>query len=101
MKFWQKILWAAVAVIGAWCFGVLALNKGESISAVWLVVASACIYLIGYTFYGRFIAYRVFELNDRRATPAVIRNDGRDYVPTNKYVLSGTISPLSQAPDRS
>jgi len=66
MKFWQKILWAAVAVIGAWCFGVLALNKGESISAVWLVVASACIYLIGYTFYGRFIAYRVFELDDRR-----------------------------------
>ncbi len=89
MKFWQKILWAAVAVIGAWCFGILALNKGESISAVWLVVASACIYLIGYTFYGRFIAYRVFELNDRRATPAVIRNDGRDYVPTNKYVLFG------------
>lgn len=89
MKFWQKILWAVVAVIGAWCFGVLALNKGESISAVWLVVASACIYLIGYTFYGRFIAYRVFELNDRRATPAVIRNDGRDYVPTNKYVLFG------------
>lgn len=89
MKFWQKILWAAVAVIGAWCFGVLALNKGESISAVWLVVASACIYLIGYTFYGRFIAYRVFELNDLRATPAVIRNDGRDYVPTNKYVLFG------------
>lgn len=89
MKFWQKILWAAVAAIGAWCFGVLALNKGESISAVWLVVASACIYLIGYTFYGRFIAYRVFELDDRRATPAVIRNDGRDYVPTNKYVLFG------------
>ena len=89
MKFWQKILWAAVAVIGAWCFGVLALNKGESISAVWLVVASACIYLIGYTFYGRFIAYRVFELDDRRTTPAVIRNDGRDYVPTNKYVLFG------------
>nr|WP_314118671.1 carbon starvation CstA family protein [uncultured Campylobacter sp.] len=89
MKTWQKILWAAVAVIGAWCFGVLALNKGESISAVWLVVASACIYLIGYTFYGRFIAYRVFELDDRRATPAVIRNDGRDYVPTNKYVLFG------------
>ena len=89
MKFWQKILWAAVAAIGAWCFGVLALNKGESISAVWLVVASACIYLIGYTFYGRFIAYRVFELDDRRATPALIRNDGRDYVPTNKYVLFG------------
>ena len=83
MKFWQKILWAAVAVIGAWCFGVLALNKGESISAVWLVVASACIYLIGYTFYGRFIAYRVFES-----------------LRTNTF-FSATISPLSQAPDRS
>ena len=56
MKTWQKILWAAVAVIGAWCFGVLALNKGESISAVWLVVASACSDLFGFTFYGRFIA---------------------------------------------
>ncbi|CZE47306.1 carbon starvation CstA family protein [Campylobacter geochelonis] len=84
-----KVLWAFTAVIAAWCFGVLALNNGESINAVWMVVASVCIYLIGYRFYGRFVAYKVLGLDDRRATPAVIVNDGRDYVPTNKYVLFG------------
>ena len=84
-----KAIWAFVAVMGAWAFGVLALNQGETISAVWLVVASVCIYLIGYTFYGRFIAYKVLNLDDSRATPAVIKNDGRDYVPTNKYVVFG------------
>ncbi|MSN96870.1 carbon starvation protein A [Campylobacter sp. FMV-PI01] len=85
----SKILWTFVAILGAWCFGVLALHKGESISAIWLVVASVCIYMIGYRFYGRFIAYKVLEFDDKRATPAVVLNDGRDYVPTNKYVLFG------------
>lgn len=85
----KKVLWAIVAIICAWCFGVLALNKGESISAVWLVVASVCFYLIGYTFYGRFVAYKVLALDDRRATPAFIKNDGKDYCPTNEYILFG------------
>lgn len=85
----SKIIWAFVSLLAAWCFAVLALNKGESISAVWLVVASVCIYMIGYRFYGRFIAYKILELDDRRATPALVMNDGKDYVPTNKYVLFG------------
>lgn len=89
MKLYQKLLWALVAIIGAWAFGVLALHRGESINATWLVVASVCIYLIGYTFYGRFIAAKVLALDDNRATPAYVRNDGRDYTPTNKYILFG------------
>lgn len=89
LKLYQKLLWVLVSIIGAWAFGVLALNKGESISATWLVVASICIYMIGYTFYGRFIAFKVLGLDDNRATPAYTMNDGRDYTPTNKYVLFG------------
>lgn len=89
MKLYQKLLWALVAIIGAWAFGVLALHRGESISATWLVVASICIYLIGYTFYGRFVATKVLALDDNRATPAYVSNDGRDYTPTNKYILFG------------
>lgn len=88
-KFIANILWMFVAVIAAWCFGVLALHKGEAISAVWMVIASVCIYMIGYRFYGRFVAYKILGLDDNRATPAVINNDGRDYVPTNKYILFG------------
>ncbi len=82
-------LWAVVAVIGAACFGVLALHTGESISAVWIVVAAVCIYAIGYRFYSKYIAYKVLGLDDNRATPAVVKNDGRDFVPTNKIVLFG------------
>ncbi|PAF45118.1 carbon starvation CstA family protein [Helicobacter sp. 11S02596-1] len=81
--------WALVAVVGAFCFAVLALNKGESISAIWLVLASVCIYAIGYRFYSKFIAYKVLRLDDSRATPAVVNNDGKDYVPTNKIILFG------------
>ena len=55
----QKLLLILVAAIGAWAFGALALHQGESISAVWLVVAAVCIYIIGYGFYGRFIAAKV------------------------------------------
>ncbi|MDA3056795.1 MULTISPECIES: carbon starvation CstA family protein [unclassified Campylobacter] len=85
----KKAIFALVALIGAWAFGVLALNQGETISATWLVVAAACIYTIGYQFYGRFIATKVLELDDNRATPAYIHNDGKDYSPTNEYVLFG------------
>lgn len=82
-------LWALISLIGAWCFGVLALHTGESISAVWIVVAAVCIYAIAYRYYSKFIATKVLELDDTRATPAVINNDGRDFVPTNKVVLFG------------
>ncbi|WP_104743688.1 carbon starvation CstA family protein [Helicobacter cinaedi] len=82
-------LWAVVSLIGAYCFGVLALHTGESISAVWIVVAAVCIYAIAYRYYSKYIAFKVLQLDDNRATPAVVNNDGRDFVPTNKIVLFG------------
>lgn len=85
----NKLLWGAIAVIGAVCFGYLALQKGETVSAMYLVVAAVCIYMIAYRFYGRFVAYKVLELDKNRATPAMINDDGRDFVPTNKSVLFG------------
>ncbi|MDE5592161.1 MAG: carbon starvation protein A [Helicobacter sp.] len=83
------ILWIIVAIIGAYSFGVLALHTGESISATWLIVAAVCIYAIGYRFYSKYIATRVLELDDNRATPAIVKNDGKDFCPTNKIVLFG------------
>ncbi|WP_297193732.1 carbon starvation CstA family protein [uncultured Campylobacter sp.] len=88
-KILSQIFWVLVAVVAAWYFGILALNQGETISATWIVIASVCIYMIGYRFYSKFIAEKVFELDDTRATPAVINNDGKDFVPTNKIVLFG------------
>ena len=85
----NKILWFFVALLGAVCFGYLALQNGETVSAMYLVVAAVCIYMIGYRFYGRFIAYKVLELDKNRATPAVVQDDGRNFVPTNKSVLFG------------
>ncbi|RXJ94257.1 carbon starvation protein A [Arcobacter sp. AHV-9/2010] len=85
----NKLLWGVVAVIGAVCFGYLALQNGETVSAMYLVVAAICIYMIAYRFYGRFVAYKVLELDKNRATPAMINDDGRDYVPTNRSVLFG------------
>ena len=84
-----KLLWAVVAVVGAVSLGVIALTRGEAISASWLVVAAVCIYLIAYRFYARFIAYRALGADATRQTPAYRRNDGLDYVPTNRYVLFG------------
>lgn len=85
----KNLVWLLVAVVGAFYFGMLALNTGEEVSATWLVIASVCIYMIGYRFYSKYIAEKVFELDDNRATPAVINNDGKDFVPTNKIVLFG------------
>jgi len=85
----KKCLWILVALIGALGLGMIASARGEPLNAVWLVAAAGCIYLIGYRFYSRFVAYRVLELNDRRATPAERLEDGRDFVPTNKWVVFG------------
>ncbi|KAF1006363.1 MAG: Peptide transporter CstA [Luteibacter sp.] len=84
-----KILWTAIAIVGAWCLGVVALRRGEPINAIWLVTASIAVFLIGYRFYGRFIARHVLLLDPSRATPSVLRNDGLDYVPTDKWVVFG------------
>jgi carbon starvation protein len=83
------LTWLAVALIGAFAFAMLAINRGEPVNAVWLVVAAVACYSIAYRFYSLFIARNIFELNDNRITPAERYNDGLDYVPTNKWVLFG------------
>ncbi|HEV3051251.1 MAG TPA: carbon starvation CstA family protein [Longimicrobium sp.] len=84
-----KLLWAAVAVLGAVALALIALHRGETINAAWLVIAAVCTYLVGYRFYARFLARRVFELDDRRATPAERLDNHVDFVPTHRYVLFG------------
>ena len=84
-----KIGWLLLAVAGAVAWGVLALHRGETISAAWLVLAAVGTYLLAYRFYSRFLADRVFGLNDRRATPAERLTNGRDFVPTSRWVLFG------------
>jgi carbon starvation protein len=88
-KILSVVIWVAVAVAGAAGFGVLALSRGETISAGWLVVAGVCTYLVAYRFYSRYLAFTVFGLDDRRATPAERLNNGRDFVPTSRWVLFG------------
>ena len=82
-------IWVGIAVLGAAAFGYIALARGETIGAAWLVVAAVCTYLVAYRFYSKFIAEKVFELNPKRATPAERLNNGRDFVPTNKWILFG------------
>ena len=85
----SKVFWIIVALVGAGGFAMLALSRGEHVSAAWMVLAALSCYAISYRFYSSFIANRVLELDDRRLTPAERRNDGLDYVPTNKWVLFG------------
>jgi carbon starvation protein len=84
-----RLGWLVVGLAGAAGWGVLALHRGETISAAWLVIAAVGTYLVAFRFYSRFLAGRVFELNDRRATPAERLANGRDYVPTSRWVLFG------------
>jgi carbon starvation protein len=87
---WQtKLLWTAVALLGAVSFAIVALNRGEAVNAAWLVVAAVCIYFIAYRFYGLWVANKALGIDAARPTPAQRHNDGLDYVPTNKYVLYG------------
>ena len=85
----SKLLWAAVIALGAVSFGIVALNRGESVNAAWLVIAAVCIYVIAYRFYALFVAETVLGVDPERPTPACQHNDGLDYVPTNRYVLFG------------
>jgi carbon starvation protein len=85
-----KILpWIGVALVGAGALATIALSNGEQISAAWLLTAAICTYLIGYRFYSRIIAVDIFNLDDSRATPAERLDDGRDFVPTNKWIVFG------------
>lgn len=88
-KIYKNLFWIAVAVVGAFAFGGLALHRGESINALWLIVAALCIYAIGYRFYSAWIATRVLVLDETRLTPAERLKNGRDFMPTQKWVLFG------------
>ncbi|HEX7769534.1 MAG TPA: carbon starvation CstA family protein [Dokdonella sp.] len=84
-----KVGWFTLALLGAFCLGTVALHRGESINAIWLVGAATAIFLIAHRYYARFIADRALRLDPARPTPAVRRNDGLDYVPTDKWVVFG------------
>ncbi|MGF6313831.1 carbon starvation CstA family protein [Pseudomonas frederiksbergensis] len=85
----RHLPWLLLAILGACALGVVALRRGEAINALWIVVAAVAIYLVAYRYYSLFIANNVMQLDPRRATPAVLNNDGLDYVPTNKHILFG------------
>lgn len=85
----KQLIWIVLALLGAFSLGYIALNRGEQINALWIVVSAVCIYLIAYRYYGLFIAKKVLQVDATRMTPAIRHNDGLDYVPTDKKVLFG------------
>src|SRR5438105_5703147 len=89
MSLWKKLLWIAVTLLGLGSLAVLALSRGEQISALWIVVAGFCAAAVSYRFYSKWIAAKILVLNDERATPAVVKNDGKDFVPTNRWMVFG------------
>ena len=84
-----SLAWLLIAIAGAGAIGGIALYRGESINSLWFIVAAACTYLIGFRFYSAFIAAKVLVLDSARATPAERFNDGRDFVPTNRWIVFG------------
>src|SRR5687768_813421 len=88
-KLISAALWAVVALTGATAIGYIALARGESISAAWLITAAICTYAVAYRFYSKIIAAKVFALDANRMTPAERLNDGRDFVPTNRWIVFG------------
>ena len=85
----SALVWAVVSLAGAAAIGYLAVTRGETISAAWLLVAAVCTYAVGYRFYSKIIAAKIFALDATRATPAERLADGRDFVPTNKWIVFG------------
>src|SRR5450432_671512 len=83
------VVWALVALAGAGALSAIAFHRGEPLNATWFVVAAGCCYLVAYRFYSAFIAARLLALDDTRATPSERHDDGRDFVPTNKWILFG------------
>ena len=89
MSLWKKLLWIAVTILGLASLCILALARGEQISALWIIVAGLCASAVSYRFYSKWLATKVLVLNDERATPAVVKNDGKDFVPTNRWMVFG------------
>src|SRR3954471_9300406 len=89
MSIWKKLLWIGITILGFFSLFVLAVSRGEPVSALWIIVAGACACAISYRFYSKWLATKLLVLNDERATPAVVRNDGKDFVPTNRWMVFG------------
>ncbi len=84
-----NLFWLLLAAAGGWAFAVLTTHRGEALNSVYILIAALCSYALGYRFYSKWIAARVLTLNDRRATPCVVNDDGRDFVKTNKWIVFG------------
>ena len=89
MTITKKILWGLLAILGAYAVSVIAIHRGESINALWLITAALCIYAIAYRFYAAWIAAKVLVIDETRATPAERLENGRDFIPTNKWIVFG------------
>jgi carbon starvation protein len=83
------LIWLAISLLGAWAYTVLAFRRGEQVNSAFILIAAICTYAIGYRFYAKWIAVRVLLLNDRRATPCEVHDDGKDFVKTNKWIVFG------------
>ena len=88
-KILSTLLWIAIGFVGVFAYVTLAAKRGEPVSSAYILVAALCSYAVGYRFYSKWIAARVLALNDRRATPCEVHEDGRDYVKTNKWIVFG------------
>src|SRR6476659_5081956 len=89
MSIGKKLLWIAVTLLGLVAIAVMAMARGEQISAIWIIIAGLCCLAISYRFYSRWLAVKLLGLNDERATPAVVQEDGKDFVPTNRWMAFG------------
>src|SRR6266404_3580390 len=85
----KSVIWLALALLGAWAYIVLATRRGEPVNSAYILLAALCSYAIGFRFYSKWIAARVMALNDRRATPCEVHDDGKDFVKTNKWIVFG------------
>jgi carbon starvation protein len=88
-KLFSNLFWVVLAIAGAWAYATIAFRRGEPINSAFIVLAGLCSYAIGYRFYSKWIAARVLMLNDRRATPCEVHDDGKDFVKTNKWIVFG------------
>src|SRR3954453_9736729 len=84
-----KLIWLAIGLLGPFAYAFIALKRSEPFNSAYLLMAALCSYAIGYRFYSKWIAARILTLDDRRATPCEVKDDGKDFVRTNKWIVFG------------
>ena len=92
MSTWKKLLWIAVSLLGLFALAVLALSRGEQVSALWIVTAGLCTFAVSYRFYSKWLATKVLVLNNERATPAIAKEDGKDFVKSHLVCRQNTLA---------